>query len=70
MAADDEPSAELEFKKNLVRQRFGHRLDPAQWQEVEAAVGGIHKMVEALKAVKLDNSDEPFVTFVPHRRKD
>ena len=70
MNNNEEKNADLEFRINLVKQRFGHRLNPAEWEEVEEAVTGIHKMVESLRAVKIDTSNEPFVMFTPYRKED
>ena len=70
MVHNGDIDSDLEFRKNLVKQRFGHRLNPEQWQEVEEAVVGIHKMVTALRAVDICNCDEPGVIFAPFRKKD
>ena len=58
MNNNEEIDSDLEFRKNLVKQRFGHRLNPTEWQEVEEAVTGIHKMVESLRAAEINNSDD------------
>ena len=70
MTNNEEINSDLEFRKNLVKQHFGHRLNSEEWDEVEEAVIGIHGMVESLKAVDIGNSDEPFVTFLPYRKGD
>ena len=70
MTVNDETNPDLEFRKRMVKERFGHRLDPAEWEEVEEAVSGIHRMVHALRAVEIKNSDEPFVKFSPYLKKD
>ena len=69
MTNNDNIDSDLEFKKKLVKQRFGHRLNPEEWREVEEAVIGIHKMVESLKSVEIDNSDEPSTMFVPYKKE-
>ena len=50
----------------MIRQRYGERLTSQELEEVRQGVEGIAKAAEALRAVKLDNSDEPFSIFTPH----
>jgi hypothetical protein len=52
---------------NLIKQRYGDRLTPAEWEEVKKGIDGITVAAAALRKVKLDNHDEPFSVFVPYR---
>lgn len=51
---------------DLIQQRYGARLTPAELEEVQQGVEGIARAVAALRAVKLDNGDEPCAIFVPY----
>jgi len=51
----------------LVRERYGDRLTAAQLDEVRKGVEGVVLAARALRAVRLETSDEPFPPFIPHR---
>jgi hypothetical protein len=55
---------------SIVEQMFGSRMSEAERDEVRKTVAGIVKLSAALKAVPLENGDEPFSTFVPVRPED
>jgi hypothetical protein len=57
------PSALLQ----LLRQRYGDRLDPEAWGEVQKGVEGLAEASALLRAVPLDPGDEPFTRFIPYR---
>lgn len=59
---------ELDLLFNLVQDLYGDRLDPEELEEVRKGVEGIVKASEALRSVKLKNSDEPFLCFIPYRK--
>jgi hypothetical protein len=63
------PDAEVERLFVLVRERYGDRLTAAQLDEVRKGVEGVVLAARALRAVKLQNSDEPFPPFVPYRSR-
>ena len=69
MATDPLPEndAEVERLFALVRERYGDRLTPAELDEVRKGVEGVVLAARALRAVKLQNADEPFSPFVPYR---
>jgi hypothetical protein len=69
MSADPRPDAEVERLLALVRERYGDRLTPAQLDEVRKGVEGVVMAARALRAVRLENSDEPFPPFVPYRAR-
>ena len=60
---------EVERLFALVCDRYGDRLTPAQLDDVKKSVEGIVRAARALRAVRLQNADEPFPPFVPHRRR-
>jgi len=59
--------AEVEGLLALIRERYGDRLTPEQLDGVKKGVEGIVKAARALRAVRLENSDEPMQSFVPYR---
>lgn len=69
MAADPGSDGEVERLFALVQERYGDRLTPAQLDEVRKGVEGVVLAAHALRAVRLENSDEPFPPFVPYRAR-
>jgi len=71
MATDAQPEhdAEVERLFALVNDRYGDRLTSVQLDDVKKSVEGIVRAARALRAVRLQNADEPFPPFVPHRRR-
>ena len=65
----NEPTTEqqVEQRFNLVKALYGDRLDDEQLDEVRRAVEGIVAASEALRAVRLENGDEPLGVFTPLR---
>jgi hypothetical protein len=61
------PSTEAERLSALVRERYGDRLTPEQLDGVKKGIEGIVQAARALRAVRLENSDEPMPPFVPYR---
>ena len=51
----------------LVRGRYGDRLAPEELAAVRTAVEGLVQAAHALRAVRLDNSDEPAQPFAAYR---
>jgi len=51
----------------LVRERYGDRLTPAELDGVRESVEGIVQAARALRAERLEMSDEPLQPFVPYR---
>ncbi|MCH8062817.1 MAG: hypothetical protein IH861_09965 [Chloroflexi bacterium] len=68
--SDDSIQKEAELMFNVVRERYGDRLDDEQLEEVKKGVEGIFEAAESLRKIKLENSDEPFSLFVPYRKGD
>ena len=68
MDHEDEKNVDMEYMFNIVKMRFGDRLSAEELKEVNKTVKGIGEMTAALRAVKLNNGDEPFTRFVPYRK--
>ena len=58
---------EVETLFQLVSDRYGGRLDAEQLEEVKKGVEAIAEAAQALRAVKLENGDEPLSIFTPYR---
>jgi xanthine dehydrogenase molybdenum-binding subunit len=54
---------------NVIRQCYGHRLTADELEEVRQGVAGISQAAAALRAVRLNNSDEPFALGIPYRQE-
>ena len=61
------PESEALF--HVIRQCYGHRLTAAELEEVRKGVAGISQAAVALRAVRLNQSDEPFSLGVPYRQE-
>ncbi len=69
MTEVDPVRAEVEALFTLVTERYGSRLSPAELEGVRKGIRGIVEAARALRAVRLANSDEPFLPFVPYREE-
>ena len=58
---------EVETLFQMVSDRYGDRLDAEQLEEVRKGVETIAEAAQALRAVKLENGDEPLSIFTPYR---
>jgi len=65
----DESPKEAEYLFELVKDRYGDRLNAKELEEVKKGVEGIAKAAETLRAVKLENGDEPFSIFRPYKKE-
>jgi len=70
MSESNPNRAEVEARFNLVKQRYGDRLTAEEEKKVKKDVEDIVDAAEAMRAVKLDNADEPLSLFVPYRRDE
>ena len=68
--SDNGSQGEAELMFNVVRERYGNRLDDEQLEEVKKGVEEIFEAAESLRKIKLENGDEPFSLFVPFRKGD
>lgn len=64
---DPDVQAEVDVLYEMVRRRYGHRLDAEELEGVRKGIQGIVEGARALRAVRLDNADEPFEPFRPFR---
>jgi hypothetical protein len=69
MADKSHTTPESEALFHLITQRYGQRLTPEELAEVRQGVEGITQAAATLRAVRLDNSTEPFALFVPYRKE-
>lgn len=51
----------------LVRARYGARLTAAELDEVRKGIEAVVESARALRAVRLQNADEPAQPFMPFR---
>ena len=58
---------EAETLFQMISVRYGDRLDAEQLEEVRKGVETIAEAAQALRAVKLENGDEPLSIFTPYR---
>ena len=65
-----ESNSESEILFGIVRKRYGDRLNDDELEEVRKGVDALVEAAESLRAVKLENGDEPFSVFTPYRGKD
>ncbi len=68
--AEDRFEREVRDRFNVVKGLYGRRLDDQQLAEVRKGVETLVRTAEALRAVKLDNGDEPAWVFTPYREGD
>ena len=57
-----------QFLFDMLKRRYGERLNPEELEEVKKGVENIRKAVDKLRSVNLQNSDEPSALFVPYRK--
>ena len=53
----------------MIRERYGHSIEPTVFGDVRRRIEGIVAGGKRLKAVRLENSVEPFSVFVPYRKE-
>jgi hypothetical protein len=56
------------FLFDMLKRRYGERLNPEELEEVKRGVENIQQAADKLRAVNLQNSDEPPALFVPYRK--
>ena len=65
----DKSPKEAEFLFQMVRDRYGDRLNAEELEEVRNGVKNIAEAAEALRSVKLGNGTEPFSIFKPYKKE-
>ena len=68
--SDETIKKEVDERFNIVKRLYGDRLTSEELDEVRKGVEGIVEAAESLRAVKLENGDEPFSVFVQYRKED
>ena len=69
MNGDNVDQAEVDARFALVRERYGHMIEPTAFGDVRRRIEGIVDSGKDLRAVKLKNGVEPFSVFVPYRNE-
>ncbi|MFQ6075309.1 MAG: hypothetical protein ACE5Z5_04120 [Candidatus Bathyarchaeia archaeon] len=69
MNKGDTKSKEAEILFSMARDRYGDHLSPEELEGVRKGVEAIVEAAEALRSVRLENSDEPFSVFAPYRKE-
>ena len=59
---------EGKYLYDMLKRRYGERLNPAELEEVKKGVENIRQAADKLRAVNLQNSDEPPALFIPYRK--
>jgi hypothetical protein len=67
MSDSTEPPSETDLLFAFVRRRYADRLTAEQLEALHRSVEEVTRLTAALRAVKLDNADEPFQRFEPFR---
>lgn len=70
MSDEHDLEGEAQSLFEVVRRKYGDRLDEQQLEAVRKEVGEIAENAEALRAVKLDNGDQPFSILEPYSKDD
>ena len=63
---DSKTEKELMF--TLVEVKYGDRLDSEQLAAIKTSIDRIMAVIDEIRAVPLENGDEPFNVFKPYRR--
>ena len=66
MSDDKAEDTEAQALFQMVKSRYGDRLDAGQPDEVREGVDVIVEAAKALRSVKLGNGDEPLSVFTPY----
>lgn len=64
---DVKSESDILFK--IIEEKYGDRLTEEQLKEVQKGVISIVKAAEALRAVEVDYTVEPFTVFKPYRKE-
>ena len=57
-----------QFLFDMLKRRYGERLNPEQLEEVKKGVENIRKAADKLRSVNLQNSDGPPALLIPYRK--
>jgi hypothetical protein len=67
MSDPAEPPSDADLLFAFVRRRYADRLTAEQIEALRRSVDEVTRLAAALRAVKLDNADEPFQRFEAFR---
>lgn len=56
---------EADILFTLIKTRYGDRVTPDELEEIRKSLAAILAATAAIRAIKLDNADEPHQTFKP-----
>ncbi|MBW2431245.1 MAG: hypothetical protein JRF56_19990 [Deltaproteobacteria bacterium] len=68
MSDTNQTESDGKFLFDMLKRRYGERLNPEELEEVKRGVENIQQAADKLRAVNLQNSDEPPALFVPYRK--
>ena len=68
MSDTNQTERDGKFLFDMLKRRYGERLNPEELEEVKKGVENIRQAAVKLRAVNLQNSDEPPALFVPYRK--
>ncbi len=54
----------------LVEEKYGDRLTPEELEKVKKGVERVTETARALREVKIENWDEPFIVFRPYTKEE
>jgi len=67
LSGEEIGQAEVDRRFALVRERYGRLIAPTALGDVRRRIEGVVANGRRLRAVRLENSIEPFSVFVPFR---
>ncbi len=53
-----------------IKALYGDRLDMEQLAAIEASLDPVVAVLEQIRAIPLENSDEPYSVFKPYRKEN
>ena len=62
--------SEKEYMFERVKALYGDRLDEEQLAAVETSLDSVIMVIEQLRSIPLENSDEPYNLFKPYRKDE
>ena len=69
MSETNQTESDSQFLFDMLKQRYGERLNPEELEEVKKGVENIQQAADKMRSVSLQNSDEPYALFVPYRKE-
>ncbi len=70
MSTGDASNNDSDALVQMIKIRYGDRLEPDELEEVRKGVEGMADLADALRASPLENGDEPFSVFIPYQPKE